>query len=93
MVLYAYVCAFSLHRDSPGRILGDKPLLFQGVCIRVVKITCSTSKVVLQTMNHTVIYLSLGSLIGGNSPTSSGLILKMNMCYKGVIKGLEKFTW
>jgi hypothetical protein len=32
MVLYAYVCvyAFSLHRESPGRILGDKPLLFQG---------------------------------------------------------------
>jgi hypothetical protein len=22
-------------------------------------------------------------LLGGNSPTSSGLILKMNMCYKG----------
>jgi hypothetical protein len=31
MVLYAYVCvcAFSLRRESPGRILGDKPLLFQ----------------------------------------------------------------
>jgi hypothetical protein len=25
------VCAFSLHRESPGRILGDKPLLFRGV--------------------------------------------------------------
>jgi hypothetical protein len=32
MVLYAYVCvcAFSLHQESPGRILGDKPLLVQG---------------------------------------------------------------
>jgi hypothetical protein len=32
MVLYAYVCvyAFSLHRESSGRILGDKPLLFSG---------------------------------------------------------------
>jgi hypothetical protein len=32
MVLYAYVCvySFSLHQESPGRILGDKPLLFQG---------------------------------------------------------------
>jgi hypothetical protein len=32
MVLYAYVCvcAFSLHRESPSGILGDKPLLFQG---------------------------------------------------------------
>jgi hypothetical protein len=31
MVLYAYVCvcAFSLHRESPGRILGDIPILFQ----------------------------------------------------------------
>jgi hypothetical protein len=32
MVLYAYVCvyAFSLHRESLSRILGDKPSLFQG---------------------------------------------------------------
>jgi hypothetical protein len=32
MVLYDYVCvyAFLLHRESPDRILGDKPLLFQG---------------------------------------------------------------
>jgi hypothetical protein len=29
----------------------------------------------------------------GNSPTSSGLILKMNMCYIGVSKELEKFVW
>jgi hypothetical protein len=31
-------------------------------------------------------------LLGGNSPTSNGLILKMNMCYKGVSRELEKFT-
>jgi hypothetical protein len=33
------------------------------------------------------------SLLGGNSPMSSSLILKMNMCYKGVSRELEKFTW
>jgi hypothetical protein len=32
-------------------------------------------------------------LLGGNSPTSSGLILKMNTYYKWVSKELEKFTW
>jgi hypothetical protein len=32
-------------------------------------------------------------LLGGNSPTSNGLILKMNMCYKGVSRELEKFMW
>jgi hypothetical protein len=32
-------------------------------------------------------------LLRGNSPTSNGLILKMNMCYKGVTRELEKFTW
>jgi hypothetical protein len=28
----------------------------------------------------------------GNSPTSSDLILKMNMCYKGVSREVKKFT-
>jgi hypothetical protein len=32
-------------------------------------------------------------LLGGNSPTSSGLILKMNRCYKGVSRELKKFMW
>jgi hypothetical protein len=32
-------------------------------------------------------------LLDGNSPTSNGLKLKMNMCYNGVSRGLEKFTW
>jgi hypothetical protein len=32
-------------------------------------------------------------LLGGNSHMSSGLILKMNMCYKGVSRELKKFTW
>jgi hypothetical protein len=32
-------------------------------------------------------------LLGGNSPTSSDLILKMNKCYKGVSRELEKFMW
>jgi hypothetical protein len=32
-------------------------------------------------------------LFGGNSPTSNGLILKMNICYNGVSRELEKFTW
>jgi hypothetical protein len=32
-------------------------------------------------------------LLGGNSPTFSDLILKMNICYNGVSRELEKFTW
>jgi hypothetical protein len=31
-------------------------------------------------------------LLGGNSPTSSGLILKMNSGYNGVSRALKKFT-
>jgi hypothetical protein len=37
-------------------------------------------------MKHTMIYLSSGV-------SSSDLILKMNMCYKGVSRELEKFMW
>jgi hypothetical protein len=29
----------------------------------------------------------------GNNLTSNGLILKMNMCYNGVSRELEKLTW
>jgi hypothetical protein len=38
MALYAYVRVyrFSLHRESPGRILRDKPLLFKGVLSQLV---------------------------------------------------------
>jgi hypothetical protein len=50
---------------------------------RVVKITRSSSEMVLRTMKHTVVYSGSDALLGGNSPTSSGLILKMNMCYNG----------
>jgi hypothetical protein len=34
MVLYAYVCVctFFLHRESPGRILGDNPCFLGGFC-------------------------------------------------------------
>jgi hypothetical protein len=32
-------------------------------------------------------------LVGGNRPTSSGLILKMNNCYNGVSRELKRFTW
>jgi hypothetical protein len=32
-------------------------------------------------------------LLGGNSPMSSGLMLKMNRCYKGMSRELEKFMW
>jgi hypothetical protein len=31
-------------------------------------------------------------LLEGNSPTSNGLILMINMCYNGVSKEIEKFT-
>jgi hypothetical protein len=50
---------------------------------RVVKITHSSSEVVLRTMKR----------LGGNSHTSSGLILKMNRCYKGVSRELRKLAW
>jgi hypothetical protein len=32
-------------------------------------------------------------LLIGNSPTSSGLILKMNGGYNGVHREFDKFTW
>jgi hypothetical protein len=48
----------------------------------VVKIVHSSSEVVLGTTKHTLIYPSSGPLLGGNSPTSSDLILKMNKGYK-----------
>jgi hypothetical protein len=32
-------------------------------------------------------------LHGGHGATSSGLILKINMCYKGLSRELEKFAW
>jgi hypothetical protein len=45
MVLYAYVCvcAFSLRRESPNRILGDKPLLFQGGSVIILPLAASQS--------------------------------------------------
>jgi hypothetical protein len=39
MVLYAYmchVCVFSLHRESPDMILGDKPLISKVVLSQLV---------------------------------------------------------
>jgi hypothetical protein len=41
---------------------------------------------------HSDLYL-FRPLLGDNSPMSSGLILKMNRCYKGVTRELKKFTW
>jgi hypothetical protein len=32
-------------------------------------------------------------LLEGNSPTPSGLIVKMNRGYNGMSRELEKFTW
>jgi hypothetical protein len=49
----------------------------------MVKITCSYFDVILQTTKHTVFYPDLSPLLRGNSPTSSGLILKMNSGYNG----------
>jgi hypothetical protein len=48
---------------------------------RVVKITCSSSEMVLRTTKHTV-----------RGVCSMLLIVKMNMCYQGVSGELEKFT-
>jgi hypothetical protein len=36
---------------------------------------------------------SFRPILGGNSPMSSSLILKMNKCYKGVSIELKKFAW
>jgi hypothetical protein len=46
-------------------------------------------------MNYKVHYdlSSFSPLLKGNSPTSSGLILKMNRCYNQVSKELEKYMW
>jgi hypothetical protein len=44
-------------------------------------------------MMHTMIYPDSGPSSGGNSPMSSGLILKMNKCYKRVNREAEKFVW
>jgi hypothetical protein len=49
----------------------------------VVKITCYSFEVVLRTTKHTMIYHGSDPFVGGNSPTSSGLILKMNRGYTG----------
>jgi hypothetical protein len=69
--------------SSTGYLL----LVFLGPArYRVVKITHSCSKMVSQTTkNHKEQYsLSLFSpLLEGNSPTSNGLILKMNGGYNG----------
>jgi hypothetical protein len=40
-----------------------------------------------------VIYPGSAPPLGGNSPTSNSLILKMNRCYKWVSRELEKFVW
>jgi hypothetical protein len=49
---------------------------------RVVKIVCSSSKVVLQIMKHTVIYPGSGLSLEVIALRPAGLILKMNKCYK-----------
>jgi hypothetical protein len=43
LVLYAYVCvcSFSLHRESPNMILGDKPLISEVVLSQLFN-ACST---------------------------------------------------
>jgi hypothetical protein len=59
---------------------------------RVVKIAHSYFEVVLRTTKHTIVYPGSPPLLGGNSHTSSGLILKMNSGYNGVSRELEKFV-
>jgi hypothetical protein len=63
---------------------------------RVVKIVCSCSKVVLQTMKNYKAHYSLSwfrPLLRGNSPTSSIFVLeKKNSVTKGVSGELEMFA-
>jgi hypothetical protein len=60
---------------------------------KVIKITCFSSEMVLQTTKHTMIYPGSGPLLKDNSPTSSCLIWKMNRGYNGVSRELKKFAW
>jgi hypothetical protein len=39
--LFVCVCTFSLHRESPDMILGDKPLIFEVVLSQVS--SCNTA--------------------------------------------------
>jgi hypothetical protein len=58
---------------------------------RVVKITCSYSEMVNYKAHYDLFWFKL--LLGGNSHTSNGLILKMNRVYIWVSRELEKFVW
>jgi hypothetical protein len=58
-------------------------VLFAPTRYMMVKITCFSSDVVLQITKHTMVYPGSCLLLGGNSPISSGLILKMNRGYNG----------
>jgi hypothetical protein len=40
--LFVCVCAFSLRRESPDMILGDKPLIFEVVLSHTLTVTNST---------------------------------------------------
>jgi hypothetical protein len=58
---------------------------------RVVKITRSRDGPTNYKTHYDLSWFR--PLLGGNSPTSNGLILKMNRYYDGVSRGLKKFVW
>jgi hypothetical protein len=76
--------------------LTTTPVLVVGVFCKgknkVVKITCSNSEMVLRYKAHYDLSW-FRILLEGNSPMSSGLILKMNRGYNGVSRELEKVMW
>jgi hypothetical protein len=43
------VCAFLLHRESPSRVLGDKPLLFQGSSVTTRKRFIIITRIIIVT--------------------------------------------
>jgi hypothetical protein len=58
----------------------------------VLNIVCFNFNVISSIMEHIIIYSVSGSSAEGSNPISSALILKINKCYKGVLRELKKFT-
>jgi hypothetical protein len=53
--LYVCVCAFSLHRESPDMILGDKPLISEVVLSQWLSMPMPTRSGSLMDVKHVVI--------------------------------------
>jgi hypothetical protein len=52
--LFVCVCAFSLRRESPDMILGDKPLIFEVVLSQSVAVPDMWPTTLVLGCNHTI---------------------------------------